>query len=110
MRQSVTIRGAGSQAFVDGKAALEQIHGMLDRCFEENSLEALGETDTIELSNRYLTPKRDAQHAKHIGFDKRVDPNGVLEDMAREGDGYVHTEDSVVGYWERKTDSTGNQT
>lgn len=109
VRQSVKLSGAGTQAFSEGKRSIEQMHEMLDRYFEENSLEAIGgEADTIELANRYLTPKKDAPQAQHIGFDKRVDPKGVLEDMAREGEGFVHTEDNVVGYWQRKTDAEGN--
>lgn len=107
VRQSVTLDGAGNQDFDDGKKARELIHKLFDRYFEENSLEPLCDTETMEISNRYLTPKRDAPTDRHIGFDSLVDPKGILEGMAKEGDGFVHTEDNVVMFWQRKTNAEG---
>lgn len=109
IRQSVTLDGAGTQAFEAAKSSREQIYELFDWCFEEKKLEALGQATTLELSNRYLTPKRDMPNTQHIGFDNQVDPKGVLEEMSQEGDGFVHTEDNAVAYWQRKTDAKGNR-
>lgn len=114
MRQSVALDGAGAKAFEDGKTSIRLIHGMFDRSFEENKLEALNECDgsdaeKVETYNRYLTPRRDAPHAQHIEFGRVIDPKGILKEMATEGAGFVHTEDNMVSYWQQKTSAEGKK-
>lgn len=60
IRQAVSLDGAGTQAFEKTKWARQQLYELFDRSFEENRLEHPGDMDTMEASNRYLTPKRDA--------------------------------------------------
>lgn len=85
------------------------LHELFDRHFEENKLEKWGDQhtdvdDVLEASNRYLTPKKDVPIGQSVPFNKYMDPKGILEEMLGEGDGFVHTEDNVVEYFEQKMD------
>jgi len=51
----------------------------------------------LDLSNRYLTPKKDALAIEHIPFSKVVNPHGILEDMV--GKDYIHGEENKVQYY-----------
>jgi hypothetical protein len=54
---------------------------------------------TLNASNRYFTPKKDAQMAKELRFDEDVDPHGNL--TRHLGTGHVHIEENSVSYYER---------
>ncbi|KAF8871263.1 hypothetical protein BD779DRAFT_1478329 [Infundibulicybe gibba] len=75
---------------------------MFQRQFQEGAL-AVWETPshqlypTLPMSNRYLTPRRDAPHMEHIPFEAEVDPHGYLESMIK--DGYIHGEENNVEYY-----------
>lgn len=98
----------GTQSFGEALFTLQQLHQVLDRNFEENKLEQwTNPNETLEISNRFLTPKKDAADSGSVAFGKDVDPKGVLESMLKEGEGFVHTEDNVVEYFQRKSDANG---
>lgn len=109
LRQSVTITGLGTDAFTDAINAGRDIHRLFDRWFPEGKLEDwVSDTSTCEISaaNRYFTPKDEVPPGEcHVAFGKQADPQGILEDMAKEG--YVHTEDNVVQYFARKPKTGG---
>jgi hypothetical protein len=78
------------------KACVE-IHEVFQRQFAEGRLAGWNagkyrKYQTLDLSNRYFTPKRDAPDMEHIPFTKDVDPRGILEKMAMAG--YVHGEEN----------------
>jgi hypothetical protein len=58
--------------------------------------------------NRYFTPARDAQNMEHIPFEKAVDPQGILENMAKAR--YIHCEENVVQYYTREVNEQGKHT
>ena len=63
----------------------------------------------LDISNRYLTPEKEAK-GQDVGFQKGVDPQGVLRGMAM-GDGtcsYVHTEDNQVQYFVSYREKNGS--
>lgn len=108
IRQSITLDGMGTQSFSNALHTTRLLHEIFDRTFEENRLEQwTNSEDTLETSNRFLTPKNDAPDSKHVAFGKYVDPKGVLESMLGEGSGFVHTGDNVVEYFQRITDANG---
>jgi hypothetical protein len=59
----------------------------------------LEEFSTLDASNRYFTPKQDAQTAKELAFPHDVDPHGNLTRLL--GSTHVHIEENVVSYYER---------
>ena len=87
-------------------AAIENVYTFFEQYFQEGQLEPLdvircgsasGPT-TIEVSNRYLTPRKDAPDMQSIKPGKGVDPEGLLERVMGEGT-HVHGEDNSVEYY-----------
>jgi hypothetical protein len=69
------------------------IHGHFDRHFPEGLLENWSTNqglDSIDISNRYLTPSKEASGLESIPFHKGVDPRNILLDMAKSD--HVHTD------------------
>ncbi|KAF8879257.1 hypothetical protein BD779DRAFT_1407445, partial [Infundibulicybe gibba] len=103
LRQGVTIMGLGSPTFEYAMNAVVDISRMFDRQFPEGKMELwiVSTTDreqsSIEVSNRYFTPKRDAPQMTRVPFPESVDPQGILESMTKAG--YVHGEENEVGYY-----------
>lgn len=118
LRQSITLTGHGSPAFTSALQGVKEIHKRFDRQFPEGTLEARAEdssgdvyTESIVLSNRYLTPASEAGGLKGIPFQPGVDPKGILWDMAQ-GDrtrAYIHTEENQVQYYTAHRDGTGHR-
>ncbi|KAF8870508.1 hypothetical protein BD779DRAFT_1455315 [Infundibulicybe gibba] len=106
LRQSISITGIGSPTFGAAVEATHLIFDMFQRQFQEGAL-AVWETPshqsypTLPMSNRYLTPRRDAPHMEHIPFEAEVDPHGYLESMIK--DGYIHGEENNVEYYTQST-------
>jgi hypothetical protein len=62
---------------------------------------------SLDASNRYFTPKRDAKNMNHIPFDRLVDPQGILENMTNAG--YIHGEENIVRYYARRIEEDGSE-
>lgn len=97
--------------------AAHEIYKNFDRQFAEGILDswacssANNNFPCIDISNRYLTPAREAGDMEQMAFHKGVDPEGILQNMMK-GDGsvsYLHTEDNQVGYFHMKKDTDGNR-
>jgi hypothetical protein len=114
LRQSITLWGVGTPTFKNALEAAKSIHDRFDRQFAEKTLDAWTNPDTgdqacLDISNRYFTPKEEAQGLGQEKFLPGVDPRGILRDLAR-GDGissYVHTEDNQVLYFTTYRDPLG---
>jgi len=63
----------------------------------------LDEFSTLNASNRYFTPRKDAQNAKELTFAHDVDPHGNLARLL--GSAHVHLEENTVSYHERMGDA-----
>ena len=115
LRQRIVLTGLGSAAFTSALEAAGEIYGSFDRQFSENILESWTSSEEksfdfpcFEISNRYLTPAKEAK-GQEIAFQKGVDPRGILRGMAI-GDGtcsYIHTEDNEVQYFITCRDKNG---
>jgi hypothetical protein len=66
-----------------------------------------GNHTSMNLSNRYFTPKRDAPSMVHVPFDKAIDPKGILEAMTNAG--FVHGEENAVQYYLHQVDDKGRE-
>lgn len=112
LRQSLTITGLGSPTFGEAIKSAHKVFDIFQRQFAEDQVESWHSPTysghhSLNLSNRYLTPKRDAQDMVHLPFTDAVDPRGVLEDMAKSN--YIHGEDNEVSYFKCQIDQEGNR-
>jgi len=55
---------------------------------------------SIDVSNRYFTPRQHALQELHISFSPAVDPDNLLSEAM--GEEFVHTEDNEVEYYEAR--------
>ena len=112
LRQGITITGFGTPTFQQSIEGVKLIYEMFQcRCLE-GKLEAWVPGThrgfpTLDLSNRYFTPTRDAPNMEHVPFHKLEDPLGVLEGMKESG--YIHGEENTVWYFTREIDEEGNE-
>jgi hypothetical protein len=112
LRQGISITGLGTATFEQATKSAQDIHDMFQRQFSEGRLGGWNTGKyrhhaTLDMSNRYFTPKRDAPNMEHIPFDEMVDPQGVLEGMIQGA--YVHGEENVVQYYNHIVDEKGNE-
>ena len=117
LRQGISLTGLGTPTFANALDAAQEIYKQFDRQFEEGILDhwacssANDMFPSIDVSNRYLTPAREAGGIEETPFLKGVDPKGILQNMAN-GDGtvsYVHTEDNQVQYFSMQRDADENR-
>ena len=112
--QNISITGLGSATFSSALDAAQMIYGSFDRYFPEGLLDNWTPTwstspglDSIDISNRYLTPLKDAGGLESIPFHKGVDPRHILLDMAKSD--HIHTEDNYVEYFSMHRDTDGQR-
>jgi hypothetical protein len=113
MRQGVTLVGLGTATFNDALDGIDEIYGIFSRALLEGSLGpgdciACSGDPTLHVSNRLLTPKKDALNMNAIELENGVDPRGVLKAIINEGE-YVYCDDNEVKYFESKTDESGKK-
>lgn len=107
----MTLVGLGTSTFNDALDAISEIYGLFSRALPEGSLEpgdsvTRGEIDTLHVSNRLLTPKKDTVNMKVLQPPKAVDPRGILKAIIDEGE-YLYCDENDVVYFECKID--GNE-
>jgi hypothetical protein len=112
LKQGLMVTGAGTPTFDDAIKSAHDIYGQFCRSFAEGKIEnwntsTYSEYHALDLSNRYLTPKKDAPSMAHIPFQKSVDPHGYLEGLV--GTDYVHGEENEVEYYSLRIDSEGKR-
>ena len=86
------------------------IYRHFDRHFPEGLLDNWSSNqglDSIDISNRYLTPLKDANGLEGIPFHKGVDPRNILLNMAKSD--HIHTDDNYVEYFSMHRDSDGQR-
>lgn len=86
-----------------------EIAALFTRAISEDKIQPnaiVGELDefkTLNASNRYFTPRKDARTAKELTFHSDVDPRGNLSRLL--GPTHMHIEDNTVSYYERVGDA-----
>jgi hypothetical protein len=53
---------------------------------------------SIDVGNRYFSPRQHALQERHISFSPTIDPDNILAEAM--GEDFVHTEDNEVEYYE----------
>jgi hypothetical protein len=111
LRQSISLGGMGTPLFEASIENMIQGYGILARNVPSTHLvphgiiETIDGTSSLNFVNRYFTPKRDAPSARAVPFTREIDPHGIL--TATGGETYIHTEENVVNYYKRTTDTDG---
>ena len=107
LQQCIVLTGLGSATFTSALDAAVEIYRHFDHQFSEGILdswttsqEKYHDTPCFDISNRYLTPAKDAM-GQDTPFHKGVDPQGILHGMANSNGtcSYMHTEDNQVQYF-----------
>ena len=60
---------------------------------------------SIDVGNRYFTPRRHALQDRQISFSMSIDPDNILSKAM--GEEFVHTEDNEVEYYEARKEGRG---
>lgn len=90
--------------------AAHMIYRQFDRQFPEGLLDAWSTDstlDSLDISNRYLTPLKNVSGLENVPFHKGVDPRNILRDMTKSD--HIHTEDNYVAYFSMHRDSDGQR-
>ena len=105
VKQGVTITGLGLDDFQTQLDMIPDVVSLFTRAINEDKIQPntiigeLQELPTLQATNRYFTPKKDASEAEELNFHKDVDPFGNLSRLL--GPNRVHIEENVVSYYER---------
>jgi hypothetical protein len=114
LRQDISITGLGLDEFQDQVNMIPDIAALFTRAVKEDKIQPnaiIGEQEdltTLNASNRYFTPKKDAHTAKELVFPQDVDPYGNLTRLI--GTALVHIEENNVSYYERVSSARAGDT
>lgn len=109
LKQGVSITGLGLEEFQSQLNMVPDIAALFTRAVNEDKIQPnsivgeLEEFTTLNASNRYFTPRKDARSAKELVFHNDVDPYGNLSRLI--GPMYTHIEENNVSYYERVGDA-----
>jgi hypothetical protein len=109
LKQGVSITGLGLEDFQSQLDMVPDIAALFTRAIAEDKIQPnaivgeLEEFSTLNASNRYFTPRKDARTAKELAFHSDVDPNGNLSRLL--GPMHMHIEENIVSYHERVGDA-----
>lgn len=112
MRQSVMLTGLSSPKFDEAIASVYAIQGMfkqtsVNRSMEEWTPSLFQEHLSIDVGNRYFTPRQFALQDQEVAFDASVDPDNILSQGM--GDQLVHVEENHVEYYEARKEKGGTK-
>jgi hypothetical protein len=104
-KQEITLTGLGSPSFQRAVDATETVYTFIERGFEDGQLvpydfvkDRKGFGPTMEVANRFFTPRKDAPNMVAVKCGKEVDPRGIVEAVCREKS-LVHGEDNKVEFF-----------
>jgi len=109
LKQGVSITGLGLEDFQSQLNMIPNIAALFTRAIAEDKIQPnaivgeLGEFSTLNASNQYFTPRKDARTAKELAFHSDVDPHGNLSRLV--GPTHTHIEENTVSYYERVGDA-----
>lgn len=98
------LTGLSSPKFNDGVQSMHAIEDIfrrqaaLDGNLEVWVSSAFQGHSSIDVGNRYFTPRQHALQDRQISFSTTIDPDNILSEAM--GEEFVHTEDNEVEYYE----------
>ena len=106
------LTGLSSPKFGDAILSMRAIEDMFRKQVVNETME-MWVTSTfqghpsIDIGNRYFTPRQHALQDREVSFSKVVDPENVLSNAM--GEEFVHTENNEVEYYEARKESGGTK-
>lgn len=112
MRQSVMLTGLSSPIFDEAIRSVYQIQDMFRRTAVDGTMEewtpsVFQEHQSIDIGNRYFTPRQYALQDQQIAFSANIDPDNIL--LNAMGDNLVHVEENHVEYYEARKENGGTK-
>ena len=108
MRQSVTLTGLSSPIFDEAITSVYEIQDMFRQTVVNVTMEEwvpsiFQKHVSIDVGNRYFTPRKYALQDQQIEFGANVDPHNILSEAM--GDQLVHVEENHVEYYEARKEN-----
>lgn len=112
MRQGITLTGANSMVFDEVINTINSVCSGFRRHLPEDTLlpwtaSVFQQQKSIDIGNRYFTPRHSAHPQGIIPLATNIDPRGVLQKL--QGSDLVHTTDNSVEYYERIKNAEGKK-
>jgi hypothetical protein len=106
------LTGLSSPKFNDAILSISTIEDMFRRLAVEGNMEmwapsAFQGHPSIDIGNRYFTPRQHALQDRQISFSPAIDPDSILYEAM--GEEFVHTEDNEVEYYEAHKEAKGTK-
>jgi hypothetical protein len=106
------LTGLSSPKFDDAILSMHAIEDTFRRQAADGSMEAWVPSTfqghpSIEVGNRYFTPRQYALQDRQISFSSAIDPDNILAESM--GEEFVHTEDNEVEYYEARKEGRGTK-
>ncbi|KAL6301050.1 hypothetical protein BKA93DRAFT_739447 [Sparassis latifolia] len=104
-KQSISLAGLGAKSFDNGIKAIINLHQLMSERVNRATLtpwtpRRIQNEVLLDFSNRYFSSPKDAVGEEAIEFGIETDPFGILKNQI---EGYIHTTDNKVLYYERST-------
>jgi hypothetical protein len=99
------LTGLSSPKFNDAILSMRAIEDIFRQQVADRNMEvwipsAFQGHPSIDVGNRYFTPRQHALQDRHISFTSAIDPDNILFEAM--GEEFVHTEDNEVEYYEAR--------
>ena len=106
------LTGLSSPKFNDAIRSIRAIEDIfrgqvVDRTLEVWVPSAFQRHPSIDVGNRYFTPRQYAFQDRQISFSAAIDPDNILSEAM--GGEFVHTEDNEVEYYEARKEGKGTK-
>jgi hypothetical protein len=106
------LTGLSSPKFNDAIQSIRAIEDMFRQQIVDRNMEvwvpsAFQGHPSIDVGNRYFTPRQHALQDRHISFSSAIDPDNILTEAM--GEEFVHTEDNEVEYYEARKEGRGTK-
>jgi hypothetical protein len=102
------LTGLSSPKFNDAVLSLHEIENIFRQQAVDGNMEVWAPSAfqghlSIDIGNRYFTPRQHALQERHISFSSAIDPDNILSEAM--GEEFVHTEDNQVEYYEARKEA-----
>jgi hypothetical protein len=102
------LTGLSSPKFNDSILSMRTIEDIFRRQAADRNMEVWVPSNfqghpSIDIGNRYFTPRQHALQDRQISFSPAIDPDNILSEAM--GEEFVHTEDNEVEYYETRREA-----
>jgi hypothetical protein len=102
------LTGLSSPKFNNAVQSIQAIEDIFRRQVVEGNMEVWVPSSfqghpSIDVGNRYFTPRQHALQDRQISFSQAIDPDNILFEAM--GEEFVHTEDNEVEYYEARKEA-----